>query len=60
VETRGRRYQELKIPERTASAAIFSSKEPWRLSTSSALQRPFANARFKALGLLSMEKLAAA
>jgi RNA-directed DNA polymerase len=62
-KTRGRRYQELrrlKVPERTASAAVFSPKGPWRLSSASALHRAFTNARFRALGLLSMEKLAAA
>jgi RNA-directed DNA polymerase len=62
-KTRGRRYQELrrlKVPERTASAAIFSPKGPWRLSSSSALHRAFTNARFRTLGLLSMEKLATA
>ena len=62
-KTRGRRYHELrrlKVPERTASAAIFSPKGPWRLSSSSALHRAFTNARFRTLGLLSMEKLAAA
>jgi RNA-directed DNA polymerase len=62
-KTRGRRYQELrrlKVPERTASAAIFSPKGPWRLSSSSALHRAFTNARFRTLGLLSMDKLATA
>ena len=62
-KTRGKRYQELrrlKVSERTASAAIFSPKGPWRLSSSSALHRAFTNARFRSLGLLSMEKLAAA
>ena len=62
-KTRGKRYQELrrlKVSERTASAAIFSPKGPWRLSSWSALHRAFTNARFRALGLLSMEKLAAA
>ena len=62
-KTRGRRYQELrrlKVPDRTASAAIFSPKGPWRLSSSSALHRAFTNARFRVFGLLSMEKLAAA
>ncbi|MBO0716486.1 MAG: group II intron reverse transcriptase/maturase [Rhizobiales bacterium] len=62
-KTRGRRYQELrrlKVPERTASAAIFSPKGPWRLSSATALHRAFSNARFRSLGLLSMEKLAAA
>ena len=62
-KTRGRRYQELrrlKVPERTASAAIFSPKGPWRLSSATALHRALSNARFRSLGLLSMEKLAAA
>ena len=62
-KTRGRRYHELrrlKVPEKSASAAIFSPKGPWRLSSSSALHRAFTNARFKRLGLLSMEKLAGA
>ena len=62
-KTRGRRYHELrrlKVPEKSASAAVFSPKGPWRLSSSSALHRAFTNARFKRLGLLSMEKLAGA
>jgi len=62
-KTRRRRYHELrrlKVSERTASAAIFSPKGPWRLSSASAMHRAFTNARFKALGLLSMAKLAAA
>jgi RNA-directed DNA polymerase len=62
-KTHGRRYQELrrlKVPERAAKAAILSPKGPWRLSFASALHRAFPNARFKGLGLLSMDKLAAA
>jgi RNA-directed DNA polymerase len=62
-KTRGRRYQELrrlKVSEKVASAAIFSPKGPWRLSSSSALHRAFTNARFKRLGLLSMETLVGA
>jgi RNA-directed DNA polymerase len=62
-KTRGRRYKELKrlkVSEKVASAAIFSPKGPWRLSSASALHRAFNNARFTALGLLSMGKLAAA
>jgi RNA-directed DNA polymerase len=62
-KTRRTRYHELrrlKVSGRTASAAIFSPKGPWRLSSSSALHRAFTNARFRTLGLLSMEKLAAA
>src|SRR5580704_15715711 len=62
-KTRGQRYRELrrlKVPERSASAAIFSPKGPWRLSFSEALHRAFTNARFRRLGLLSMEKLASA
>jgi RNA-directed DNA polymerase len=41
-KTRGQRYRELrrlKVPERSASAAIFSPKGPWRLSFSEALHR---------------------
>jgi RNA-directed DNA polymerase len=59
-KTRGQRYRELrrlKVSERTASAAIFSPKGPWRLSSSEALHRAFTKARFARLGLLSMEKL---
>ena len=62
-KTRGQRYRELrrlKVPERSASAAIFSPKGPWRLSFSEALHRAFTKARFRRLGLLSMEKLAVA
>jgi RNA-directed DNA polymerase len=62
-KTRGQRYRELrrlKVPERSASAAIFSPKGPWRLSFSQALHRAFTKARFRRLGLLSMEKLAGA
>jgi hypothetical protein len=42
------------------SAAIFSPKGPWRLSSSSALHRAFTNKRFKDHGLLAMETLAGA
>jgi RNA-directed DNA polymerase len=59
-KTRGRRYRELrrlKVSERLASAAIFSPKGPWRLSSSEALHRAFTKARFARLGLRSMEKL---
>ena len=62
-KTRGRRYRELrrlKVSERSASAAIFSPKGPWRLSFSEALHRAFTKARFRRLGLLSMEKLVSA
>src|SRR5246127_1166414 len=59
-KTRGQRYRELRrlnVPERSASAAIFSPKGLWRLSSSEALHRAFTKARFRRLGLLSMEKL---
>src|SRR5215831_16914890 len=62
-KTRGQRYRELRrlnVPERSASAAIFSPKGPWRLSSSAALHRAFTKARFRRLGLLSMEKLVSA
>jgi RNA-directed DNA polymerase len=62
-KTRGRRYQELRrlrVSERLASAAIFSPKGPWRLSFSEALHRAFTKARFRRLGLLSMEALVGA
>jgi RNA-directed DNA polymerase len=62
-KTRGQRYRELRrlqVSERSASAAIFSPKGPWRLSFSEALHRAFTKARFRRLGLLSMEKLAGA
>jgi RNA-directed DNA polymerase len=60
-KTRGQRYRELRrlnVPERSASAAIFSPKGPWRLSFSEALHRGFTKARFRRLGLPPMEKLA--
>src|ERR1700746_3951883 len=59
-KTRGNRYRELRrrnVPERSASAAIFSPKGPWRLSFSEALHRGFTKARFRRLGLPPMEKL---
>lgn len=59
--TRGRRYKELRrlgVSETTASAAIFSPKGPWRLSSAGALHRAFTNRRFQGLGLVAMEKLA--
>ena len=62
-KTRGRRYRELKrlkISEKAASAAIFSPKGPWRLSSSGALHRAFTNKRFKAHGLIVMETIASA
>jgi RNA-directed DNA polymerase len=62
-KTRGQRYRELrrlKVSERSASAAIFSPKGPWRLSFSEALHRAFTKVRFRRLGLISMEKLAGA
>jgi RNA-directed DNA polymerase len=62
-KTRGRRYKELKrlkVSEKVASAAIFSPKGPWRLSSSSALHRAFSNQRFKGHGLVAMETLASA
>jgi RNA-directed DNA polymerase len=62
-KTRRQRYRELrrlKVPERSASAAIFSPKGPWRLSFSEALHRAFTKARFRRLGLISMEKLVGA
>src|SRR6266581_1622059 len=52
-KTRSRRYRELrrlKVSERSASAAIFSPKGPWRLSFSEALHRAFTKARFRRLG----------
>jgi hypothetical protein len=54
------RFLQLKVSERSASAAIFSPKGPWRLSFSEALHRAFTKARFRRLGLLSMEKLVSA
>jgi RNA-directed DNA polymerase len=62
-KTRGRRYKELrrlKVSEKVASAAIFSPKGPWRLSSASAMHRAFSNKRFEGYGLISMEKLAGA
>jgi RNA-directed DNA polymerase len=62
-KTRGQRYRELRrlrVSERSASAAIFSPKGPWRLSFSEALHRAFTNVRFRRLGLISMETLVGA
>jgi RNA-directed DNA polymerase len=62
-KTRGQRYRELRrlnVPERSASAAIFSPKGPWRLSFSEALHRGFTKARFRRLGLPPMERLVGA
>ena len=62
-KTRGNRYRELrrlKVTEKVASAAIFSPKGPWRLSSASALHRAFTNKRFKGLGLAPMDTLAGA
>src|ERR1700732_3155770 len=62
-KTRGNRYRELRrleVTEKAASAAIFSPKGPWRLSSSGALHRAFTNRRFKSLGLFSMDTLAGA
>ena len=62
-KTRGNRYRELrrlKVSEKVASAAIFSPKGPWRLSSASAMHRAFGNKRFKDHGLFSMETLAGA
>ena len=57
-KTRGNRYRELRrlrVTEEAASAAIFSPKGPWRLSSSGALHRAFSNRRFKGLGLFFMD-----
>ena len=62
-KTRGKRYKELKRlrgSEKAASAAIFSPKGPWRLSSSGALHRAFTNKRFKDHGLVAMETIASA
>src|SRR5215472_9996291 len=62
-KTRGQRYRELRrlrVSERSASAAVFSSKGPRRLSFSDALHRAFTNARFRRLGLISMDALVGA
>jgi RNA-directed DNA polymerase len=62
-KTRRQRYRELRglnVPERSASAAIFSPKGPWRTSSSEALHRALTKARFRRLGLLSMEQLVCA
>jgi RNA-directed DNA polymerase len=59
-KTRGRRYQELRrlrVSGPAASEAVFSPKGPWRLSFTYAMHRAFTKARFKRLGLPSMEKL---
>ena len=62
-KTRGNRYRELRrlnVSEKVASAAIFSPKGPWRLSSASAMHRGFTNRRFKGLGLFSMDTLVGA
>jgi RNA-directed DNA polymerase len=62
-KTRGNRYRELRrlsVSEKAASAAIFSPKGPWRLSSSGASHRAFTNRRFKGLGLFAMETLVGA
>ena len=49
-KTRGKRYRELRrlrVSDQVASAAIFSPKGPWRLSSTSAMHRAFSNKRFK-------------
>jgi hypothetical protein len=46
--------------EKVASAAIFSPKGPWRLSSTSAMHRAFTNRRFKDHGLFSMDTLVGA
>ena len=62
-KTRGNRYRELRrlgVSDKVASAAIFSPKGPWRLSSASAMHRAFNNKRFKDHGLFSMETLVGA
>ena len=62
-KTRGNRYRELRrlrVSDKVASAAIFSPKGPWRLSSTSALHRAFTNRRFKDHGLFSMDTLVGA
>jgi RNA-directed DNA polymerase len=62
-KTRGNRYRELRrlrVSDKVASAAIFSPKGPWRLSSASAMHRAFSNKRFKDHGLFSMETLVGA
>jgi RNA-directed DNA polymerase len=62
-KTRRRRYEELRrlgVGEKAASPAVFSPKGPWRLSSSGALHRAFTKARFKKMGLLSLEQMATA
>src|SRR5689334_3837683 len=59
-KTRYRELRRLNVPERSASAAVFSPKGPWRLSFSEALHRGFSKARFRRLGLPPMETLVAA
>jgi hypothetical protein len=58
-----RRYKELRrvrVPDKVASAATFSPKGPWRLSSAGAIHSAFNNKGFKGLGLVSMEMLAGA
>jgi RNA-directed DNA polymerase len=50
----------LTSPKSRPGAAIFSPKGRWRLSSSEALHRAFTKARFRRLGLVSMEKLVSA
>jgi hypothetical protein len=57
---RYREIRRLKVSDEVASAAIFSPKGPWRLSSASAMHRAFSNKRFKRHGLFSMETLVGA
>ena len=57
-KTRPRRLDELRrlgVSRRTAFAAVMSPRGPWRVSTSEALHLGFSKARFRGLGLASME-----
>ena len=50
-----RELRRLGVSRRTAFVAVMSPRGPWRVSTSEALHLGFSKARFRGLGLTSME-----
>jgi RNA-directed DNA polymerase len=57
-KTRSRRLDGLRrlgVSRRTAFAAVMNPRGPWRVSTNEALHLGFSKARFRRLGLISME-----
>jgi RNA-directed DNA polymerase len=60
-KTKPRRLDELRrlgVSRRMAFAAVMSPRGPWRVSTNEALHLGFSKARFRGLGLVSMESIA--